>query len=179
MESIKLNSAQFCAIIPKNKIEEKEGEKKKMDGLEAVKNNLFFVLLLLAARIDLKEMRIPNWLLEVAFILRVSLFIVEWIFLKKAALIVGWADLLGSMVLTLGLTLVSIFIKSGLGFGDVKLLGVFALYLGAWNTLRCFWYSLILAAVLSLFLLLKGKISRKDKLPLAPFFLMGYILMFF
>ena len=150
-----------------------------MIGLEAIKCCLIFCVLLAAAWTDISRMRIPNWLIGTGWILRIPFFIAEWGLGGKGALIQGGRELAGSVFLILGLALLAVLSRHGLGFGDVKLLGTVALYGGIEQTLVCLLYGLFLSAGISLALLAFRKINRKDRLPLAPFFLAGYLFRLF
>ena len=149
-----------------------------MSGPEAIKNSALFLLLTAAAWSDIKEMRIPNRLIKAGGVLRILVFLAEWKTMGKAAFIQGGEKLAGSILLLLAFTIFAVISRYGLGFGDVKLLGVMALYQGVENTLICLLHGLLVAAILSLALLAAGRINRKDKLPLAPFLFLGYLLMF-
>lgn len=147
-----------------------------MNGPEAVKNSLIFLLLAAAAWADISKMRIPNRLIGIGCILRIPLFFMEWKITGKEAFIQGGEKLAGSILLLLGFSVLAALSRYGLGFGDVKLIGVMALYQGMEETLTCLLYGLLPAAAFCLILLAAGRMRRKDKLPLAPFFLLGYLL---
>lgn len=147
-----------------------------MNGPVAVKNSLIFLLLAAAAWADISKMRIPNRLIGIGCILRILLFLMEWKITGKEAFIQGGEKLAGSILLLLGFSVLAALSRYGLGFGDVKLIGVMALYQGMEETLTCLLYGLLPAAAFCLILLAAGRIRRKDKLPLAPFFLLGYLL---
>lgn len=149
-----------------------------MNGLEAIKYSLLFLLLITAAGVDMREMRIPNRLLRAAWVLRILLFTVEFFQTGNGALIQGIFILTRGMLFLLGLVLFKLLSRNKLGFGDVKLLGTMALYQGVEQTIACLFYGLFMAACIGLPLLAAGKVKRKDKLPLAPFFLMGYMWVF-
>ena len=61
------------------------------------------------------------------------------------------------------------------GFGDLKLLGTVVLFGGIGLAVDCLIYGVLLAGWICFVLLLLGRLGRRDKLPLAPFFLLGYI----
>lgn len=147
-----------------------------MNGPVAVKNSLIFLLLVAAAWADISKMRIPNRLIGIGCILRILLFLMEWKITGKEAFIQGGEKLAGSILLLLGFSVLAALSRYGLGFGDVKLIGVMALYQGMEETLTCLLYGLLPAAAFCLILLAAGRMRRKDKLPLAPFFLLGYLL---
>lgn len=147
-----------------------------MGGLQAIKNSLIFLLLLAAAWEDIRRMRIPNRLIEAGGILRILLFLAEWKIMGGENIFQEGEKLAGSLLLVLGLFYFSMISQYGLGFGDIKLLGVITLYQGVEETLACLLFGLFPTAVLILILLAAGRINRKDKLPLAPVFLMGYLI---
>lgn len=61
-----------------------------------------------------------------------------------------------------------------LGAGDIKLLAVVFAWCGVEHFLLFFFLSLLMASLPSAFLFLKG--ARRSKIPMAPFFLSGFIL---
>jgi leader peptidase (prepilin peptidase)/N-methyltransferase len=144
-------------------------------GFEAIKEGVAGILFLGAAWTDMRKMRIPNRLIGWAWLFRVLLFWMEEKLLGREALLQGKRELLGSLALMGGLTLFAALSARGLGFGDVKLLGAAALYLGLERTLFCLLHGLLLAGGLALSLILVGKIGRRSRLPLAPFLLVGYL----
>lgn len=148
-----------------------------MNGLKAIKHSLLYLLLIGAAWMDIREKRIPNWLLGAAWVFRILLFTAESFITETGTIVRGSMLLAGSILLMLGFSFFVLLSRNRLGFGDVKLLGTMALYQGVEKTLACLFYGLFIAAFISLPLLAAGKINRKDKLPLAPFFLMGYMCM--
>lgn len=150
-----------------------------MTGLEAIKHSLLFFFLLMAAKTDIREMRIPNALIGTACVLRIAIFIGECLGTGRKEFIQNGLDFAGSILLVLGLTFFTLLSRHRLGFGDVKLAGVMALYIGAEATFASVFYGLLLAACTILALLASKRIGSKDKLPLAPFFLMGYLWILF
>ena len=101
-----------------------------MNGPEAIKHSLVFLLLFTAARTDIREKRIPNRLTGMALGVRLLLYMVGGKLLGKEEFIITEMQLAGTAVLLSGLTLFAICSHHGLGFGDVKLLGAASLYLG-------------------------------------------------
>lgn len=60
----------------------------------------------------------------------------------------------------------------GLGLGDVKLFGVLGIYLGPLGILQNIFLSCMVGSVISLFLLLWGKIGRKTPVPFGPYIIL-------
>ena len=149
-----------------------------MNGPEAIKHSLVFLLLFTAARTDIREKRIPNRLTGMALGVRLLLYMVGGKLLGKEEFIITEMQLAGTAVLLSGLTLFAICSHHGLGFGDVKLLGAASLYLGTDRALACLFYGLLPAAAAGMGFVCTGRISRKQGISLAPFFLFGYVLTF-
>ena len=94
-----------------------------MNGLEAIKYSLLFLLLITAAGMDMREMRIPNRLLRAAWVLRILLFTVEFFRTGNETLIHGIFILIRGMLFLVGLFLFTLLSRNKLCMGDEKLLG--------------------------------------------------------
>jgi leader peptidase (prepilin peptidase)/N-methyltransferase len=72
--------------------------------------------------------------------------------------------------------------RGALGAGDVRLAPTLGLYLG-WHGLRAVYYGIflgfILAAVVSLLLIVTRKFTRHDEIPMGPFLVAGTLAIFF
>lgn len=147
-----------------------------MGGLMAVKNITLFFLLSVAAWTDLKDMRIPNRLIEAGVFGRGIIVVFECKIMGTTFLSYSVRELAGSVVLTVGLFCLALLSRSAMGLGDVKLLGIISLYQGVGQALGCFVYGILLAGGICIRLLLAGRIGRRDRIPLAPFFFAGYVL---
>lgn len=130
-----------------------------------IKVNMVLALLLLvaAAWIDVRKRKIPNQLLAVFF--AGSLLCVE----RNVPM------LLQAFLLLSGLLLGAVVSKGALGMGDVKLLGVLAFLTGWQKTSITFVCGLLFASPVCLWMLVQNRENRRRKLPLAPFFLAGYL----
>jgi len=56
-----------------------------------------------------------------------------------------------------------------MGMGDVKLAAGIGSFLGWTQALICFFFSFLLGAVISIFLLVLGIKGRRDRIPFGPF----------
>ena len=85
---------------------------------------------------------------------------------------------LGGLALGLGFLLISRVSREELGYGDSIGIMNLGIYLGVWNLLELLFLAFSLIFLFSLALLLFRRKSRKMRLPLYPFFFLGYLLSF-
>ncbi len=83
-------------------------------------------------------------------------------------------DVCGCLLLLAILLALFLLSRQAFGMGDLKLLGVTALYRGAACAAVSFVYGLFAAAFVCVFLLLLKKKRRQDPIAFAPFLLAGY-----
>jgi len=137
---------------------------------------LVAVFAAIAAVFDLKTRRIPNRL--------ILCMLGTWLLLSAYEMLTGAETALHTLLdsalgffigggIFLTVYLVS---RKGLGGGDVKFMAIAGLYLGLAGTIPAILYGSILAGITGLVLILFKKITRKDKLPLVPFLLVGILM---
>ncbi len=128
------------------------------------------ILLIMDAFIDLKAQIIPNFLNMTGFLVGLI-----YLYYKLVTNIVIGVDLLLGMFVGAGIfLLIALFAlvaykKEGMGLGDVKLMGVLGLFLGAKNIFQIFILSFAIGAVVSIFLLLSKIKKADDYIPFGPF----------
>lgn len=66
--------------------------------------------------------------------------------------------------------------KGSMGAGDVKLAVIMGMYLTGDYVVGAVFYGCILSAVFSVWMLMRGKITRKDYIPFVPFLYMGVVM---
>lgn len=66
--------------------------------------------------------------------------------------------------------------KGSMGAGDVKLAVLMGMYLTGDYVVGAVFYGCILSAVFSVWMLMRGKITRKDYIPFVPFLYMGVVM---
>ncbi len=142
--------------------------------IELIKYIILTPMLLSALSIDYKLQIIPNRL-------NLTIFEVGLIFTFIEGIIninVGIDMLLGSLVgagIFLLITLIggAIAGKEAMGFGDVKLMGAIGLFFGWMNIISIALIAFLLAAIISILLILYKRIIRKQKveeyIPFGPF----------
>lgn len=83
-----------------------------------------------------------------------------------------WA---GGIAIGVFFLLVSRLTGEGIGYGDSWLILILGIFLGVWRLLALLGIAFLLAAVASMWLLVRKKWSRKEAIPLVPFLLVGYL----
>lgn len=89
----------------------------------------------------------------------------------------GWQDaVLGCLpgILLYGISRIT---RGAIGEGDALVFGVCGIYLGLAENLLLLWLSLFLAMLAGSLLLFRKKGNRKTRLPLVPFILAAYIIL--
>lgn len=135
-----------------------------------------FLIVLPAAAVDLSICKIPNQFLLVGLILRGILLVAE-VFVQDVVIWQLLVDIVvGALIPVLFFLLMRALFKNSIGMGDVKLFGLTGLYLGLEGNLGLIFYTLIIAFVVALFLLISKKKGRKDSIPFGPCILLGTFL---
>ncbi len=129
--------------------------------------------LFLISEIDLKLKKIPNKILLILFILRCLGIIIETIFEKDGILGKFVFSSVGMITGAIVLLICMFISRGGVGAGDVKLYAVIGFYFGLVGIIQIMMYSLFLAAIFSIFMLIGKKAKMKSTLPMAPFICAG------
>ena len=154
-------SILFCTIYKDNGI------------LMSLKRLALLSLMWPIAYIDYKTYRIPNAFIVFGIVCRVIIFTFE-LFLQSEYI---WMTLLSEVIaaaaLLLAAVLCSLCIKNSIGFGDMKLFIVMGLMLsldGIWGAI---FLSLIISFIISAYVLITKKKTRKDSIPFGPAIVIG------
>lgn len=131
-------------------------------------------VLIAIAGIDLKEQIIPDSLV-------LSVLVIEVLHKTLNYFISGvypsLADSLLGLVVAGGIFLLIVLLsKGGMGGGDVTLIGALGFVLGVKGILLTIFFSFILGAIISIFLLASGLKTRKDPIPFGPFIILGFFI---
>lgn len=129
-----------------------------------IKAVIFDCILIVVSFTDLIHNIIPNKLLLIAFILGILLIFIQNISFLNAVL----GMLAGGITLfIMGL------VPKTIGGGDIKLMFVLGLFLGVRKVMYSLMFSFILAAIISLILLVSRIKGLKEHIPLGPFLAIG------
>ncbi len=139
-------------------------------------------LLLGISLVDFKYRIIPNQLvitgIIIAFIFHLPSFASFWLavpdsFLLSITLLDSlYGFILGSIVFIL-IILIS---KGGMGGGDLKLMAMIGLFVGLRGTATAMLLGFVAGAVVGVYFMIRGKLTRKDALPFAPFLALGTVI---
>ena len=135
----------------------------------------FIYLLLAVALIDLKYRIVPNQLVLaggiIAIIFHLPALLANWFSLPGYFLLTRtpldslYGFLLGSVIFFL----IIVISKGGMGGGDLKLVAMIGLYLGFRGTAMMMLLGFVAGALVGVYFMVSGKLTRKDALPFAPF----------
>lgn len=131
------------------------------------------MILFVCAWTDMEKYIIPNIIILTGAGIRLLYYIPELILYQADFFQILKDDVIGILVIAVFLLIGLLIVKSGLGMGDVKLLLVMAFYQGLTGIISSLFFSLLIAFVGSIYLLIARKKKRKDTIPFAPFILAG------
>lgn len=148
----------------------------EVDAIYVIKRIAVLGLLWPCAVADYREFRIPNKLILLALAAWVVVTVPECILAGSSCIYIlineGIATV-GAVVICVICMLVS---RGGLGMGDLKLMATMALFMGISGICYALIFSVFVAFVVSVILLITKKKNRKDVIPFAPFILAGTII---
>ena len=124
---------------------------------------------------DLWQHKIPNKILVIGLVLRIAVFLVEAITNIQIAAMLGIYALAAAGAMMLGAALCKLLSPASVGAGDIKLLVIMGLYLGADKIGAVIMPGLLVLFFFAIFMLLVKKADRKKELPFAPFMLIGLL----
>ena len=129
-----------------------------------------------AAVSDHKAYRIPNRLLVIGLIFWAVLTALTAFFLPESLGLMLRSELIATAAITLICLLLMVAVKGGLGMGDMKLMMLMALFLGIEAVCYSMFYSILVAFIEAVFLLVTKRKGRKDHMAFAPCLLIGTLL---
>lgn len=149
------------------------------DVLAVLHMVLLCTVLFVCAWTDCKAYLIPNKILLAGLLFYLALFIAEAFLEPWNIRYVAVSAGVSAAALLLAGMLCRLFAPGSVGFGDLKLFMILGLYLGLGNIWNAVFYTLLLSFVVSVFLLVTKRASRKSVMPFAPFLLFGTLLAVF
>lgn len=126
-------------------------------------------ILIVVSFIDIEHQIIPNKLITTALVIGIVCFLINDI---------SFVNAIGGMVLGGGLLLLLALAPGVLGGGDIKLMFVLGIFLGAKGVLVAIFLAFAIASIISILLLLLKIKKRKDYIPFGPFLSIGTFIAF-
>ncbi len=83
--------------------------------------------------------------------------------------------ILGAGIISMPMLILTVLLKGGFGGGDIKLMGASGFLLGYRNIVMSAGAGIILGGVYAGYMLVTGRMGRKDSFALGPFLVMGII----
>ena len=132
------------------------------------------LILIIDFWVDIQAQIIPNALNMLGFIVGLVYMYAKLVF----SLYEGIDLLLGMFVgggifLLIALFALVVYRKEGMGLGDVKLMGMLGLFMGARNIFQIFILSFAIGAVVSVVLLISKQKKMDDYIPFGPFIVLA------
>lgn len=126
--------------------------------------------------IDHKSMRIPNNILLSLLTIRILILALEWLAFPNLGLSILISSAMGALIGGGMFLLAYLLSRGGMGAGDVKLFATIGWMVGNGAVVTIAFLTVICAAFYSIAMLIQKKTTLKEKMPFAPFVLVGTIL---
>lgn len=147
-----------------------------LELISQIKLLTLVMIILPVAAIDWRLQKIPNQFMLAALVLRVLIYIPEFIISASVAFSTLKDNLLGAVIIGVFFLLLLLIFKNSIGMGDIKLFAIMGLYQGLWGAINSVFFSLMVSFVLSVSLLITRKKGRKDTISFGPSILLGTII---
>lgn len=134
-----------------------------------IKALVFNSILIVVSIIDIEHQIIPNKLIVFTLVAGIILAFIDNISFINA--VVG-------MLLGGGVLLILALVPGSLGGGDIKLMFVLGIFLGAKGVIFALFLAFVIASIISILLLLFKIKKRKDHIPFGPFLALGSFIAF-
>lgn len=125
---------------------------------------------------DFTELRIPNKILLAGCVGRAALLVAELLTAREGLQDTLISETVAAAVLVLATLLCRLVVPKSVGFGDMKLLALMGLFLGTDGIWATMLFSMLIAFVAAVALLIAKRVKKKDALPFAPSLLCGSVL---
>lgn len=145
----------------------------KFTPLKSIQYLLLWEAVCAISFIDFKVKKIPNRLLIIAFAVRLIGIPAELLLTELTIYETVYFSLIGAAAGGLIIQICMFFSKGGVGAGDVKLYALVGAYFGFAGLINVMFYSLFIAAIVGIVLLVTKKAQKKTQLAMAPFVFLG------
>ncbi|NLM43588.1 MAG: prepilin peptidase [Clostridiales bacterium] len=143
-------------------------------SLEFIYYSSIISILIMISVIDYYHQIIPDFLLFLIIIITVSYTLINYFIIRKSILLID--SIIGFFAAGFFFILIALISNGGMGGGDIKLISILGFILGLKKIVLNIVLSFIIGAIVSIFLLLSRKKSRKDPIPFGPFINISFII---
>lgn len=147
--------------------------------LERLKRLCLLAVIWPIAYIDYKTYRIPNVFIISGLVCRGGLLLAELLMNSSEVGSIVLSELAAAGALMLAAVLCRLMIKDAIGFGDMKLFILMGFMLGMDGIWAAMFLALIVAFIVSIFVLVTRRKSKKDVIPFGPALVIGIYLSVF
>ena len=126
----------------------------------------------------MREYRIPNKILVYGMIIRMIFIIPEVIFERNLLQLWISEGVTIVVMLLIAIGILAIY-EDAFGMGDIKLFAVMGAFIGVSGLFAVAFYSVMIAGLAAVILLITKKKSMKDGIKFAPYILVGTMVAFF
>lgn len=137
--------------------------------VESIKITFLIFTLIVISYIDFKNSIIPNQFIVIILLLGIIFNAIDRC-QSLLSIVIGFFIISGPMLLTYIVT------NRSIGGGDIKLMAVVGMFIGAKKIVIAFFVSSCISSIILLLLLVLRKIKIKDKIPYAPFLSIGILI---
>ena len=134
--------------------------------LQAILNAAFLGTLLWMAEIDARCQILPDTCNLMIFVISIA----RQLLLPQGSI---WSGLLGCVIVSVPMLLLSILVNGAFGGGDIKLTFAWGFFLGWRLSLLAFFLAVLIGGVYAVYLLAAGKKERKEHFAFGPFLCIG------
>ncbi len=156
-------------------------QQKEITFLQMIEVSFFWNGLYLVSWTDFKVKKIPNTILKILFIAKLIGVVLQVLIDHQSWKIAVLSSFLGLLTAGISVLLCMIISKGQIGAGDVKLYALVGFYLGIVGFVNIMIYSILIAGLYSIIILIINAIKKKTKfskaikstIPMAPFIFLG------
>ena len=137
---------------------------------------ILLITMAILAYTDYKGRKIPNRVLRASAACWLMLMAIALFADRDKAVILMQKGIAGALIAGGAFFLVYVIVRGKLGAGDVKMAALMGLYLGSDRIATALIAGVVISAVYSVIMIIAGKMTMKDGLPMAPFLFLGTII---
>lgn len=140
---------------------------------DMIKINLSMICLVGAGGIDLREERIPNFFPALLAFSAVVINIISYFTLESAFEYIT-SSVFATVVSALGLAMVYLLSRRGIGLGDIKIICALAMMCGVYVLFGTILFGIVSAGLAAIIMLIIKKKTLQEAMPFGPYIYIGF-----